>query len=481
MLDFNMPHMDGVALARKVRAEPWGADIRLVMLISSGNERVAARDAGVDTYLTKPVRHDRLARALTRRARARAQGARAGRAAGGDVTLGGDERILVVEDNQVNQLVARAMLERMGHRVDVACDGLEAVAMWGARDYAAIFMDCQMPKLDGYAASKRIRALEAGASRVPIIAITANVMTGDRERCTASGMDDYLPKPIKLEALRAALARWTGQGRARKALAAEAPDGPTVPIRLFDPLTAARLREDFAPEVLGRLVNLFVEHTPPELDALAAAAEAGDSEALWRVAHRLDGSCRAVGAAAMELICAEHEALGRSGETGGGAALVEELRAAFQPTVDVVGPSSQRPPPLRSEAPGRRCQTVRHGLDPPDSPRPPDRRARLPAARRRALRRGDPDPRQRARVRARAADPERAGVVRAGAAATRAGRPARSARRARDAPRGLRLRRRERDRVRHRLPRARGRGLGPALVRLRAGIARDVRDLALRL
>jgi PAS domain S-box-containing protein len=336
MLDFNMPHMDGVALARKVRAEPWGADIRLVMLISSGNERVAARDAGVDTYLTKPVRHDRLARALTS-ALARVPKARAPvELPAATSPSAADERILVVEDNQVNQLVARAMLERMGHRVDVACDGLEAVAMWGARDYAAIFMDCQMPKLDGYAASKRIRALEAGASRVPIIAITANVMTGDRERCTASGMDDYLPKPIKLEALRAALARWTGQGRARKALAAEAPDGPTVPIRLFDPLTAARLREDFAPEVLGRLVNLFVEHTPPELDALAAAAEAGDSEALWRVAHRLDGSCRAVGAAAMELICAELEALGRSGETGGGAALVEDLRAAFQPTVDVV-------------------------------------------------------------------------------------------------------------------------------------------------
>jgi len=337
MLDFNMPQMDGLTLARRIRAEPWGAAIRLVMLISSGNEREAAREAGVDTYLTKPVRHDRLARALTS-ALESAPKARlpVGSPAVAPVrpTTG---RLLVAEDNQVNQLVARAMLERMGYRVDVACDGLEAVEMWGAGDYAAIFMDCQMPKLDGYGATQRIRALETDGTRVPIIAVTANVMTGDRERCLASGMDDYLAKPIKYDALRAALTRWIEQGSTCTASAVKGSNSvPPVPTGLFDPVTASRLHDDFPPEVLRRLVSLFVEHTPPAIDAIAAAVANDDPEALWRAAHRLEGSCRAVGAAAMEQHCAELEARGRRRETSGCAVLVEQLRTAFAPTVEIV-------------------------------------------------------------------------------------------------------------------------------------------------
>jgi PAS domain S-box-containing protein len=337
MLDFDESPMEGPALARRIRAEPRGGDIPLVMVISSGNERAAARDAGIDAYLMRPLRHDRLHRALAGALVSVPGDGRPAPSPPASSAGGARGRLLVVEDNQVNQLVTRAMLERMGHEVDVAGDGLEAVAMWSAREYAAIFMDCQMPKLDGYGATQRIRALEAGGARVPIVAITANVMTGDRERCLAAGMDDYLGKPIRYEALRDALAGWGLPGTAPDGSAAGDPlADPAGPTGLCDPVTATRLHEEFPPDVLSRLVALFVKHTPPALDALAAALAAGDDETLWRTAHKLKGSCRAVGATAMALLCAELEACGRRRQTSGAAQLLAQLRETFGPTVEVV-------------------------------------------------------------------------------------------------------------------------------------------------
>ena len=338
ILDFNMPKMDGITLARRIREETWGASTRLVMLTSSGGERAEARKAGVGTYLTKPVRHDRLARAL---AHALEDAPQTPALAEPPVVVpqvpGKTVKLLVAEDNQINQLVARVMLERMGYAVDVASDGLEAVGMWGSGDYGAVLMDCQMPQLDGYDATRRIRAVEARGSRVPIIAVTANAMKGDRERCLESGMDDYLTKPIQIDVLRAALARWIGSDGARPSFGAPKPVlVPAAPSGLFDVDAGRRLREDLPPDVLRRLVTLFVEQTPSAIDAIAAAVSAGDPEALWRAAHRLKGSCRVVGAPALEMLCAELEALGRTSEISGCAALVGELQAALEPAVEGV-------------------------------------------------------------------------------------------------------------------------------------------------
>jgi CheY-like chemotaxis protein len=121
-----------------------------------------------------------------------------------------DARVLLVEDNAVNQQVGVTMLRRLGCRVDLARNGIEAVSMSGERAYDVILMDCQMPEMDGFEATARIRAREArtGASRIPIVALTANVMRGDRERCLTAGMDDYLAKPFKKVELVATVSRW---------------------------------------------------------------------------------------------------------------------------------------------------------------------------------------------------------------------------------------------------------------------------------
>ena len=123
---------------------------------------------------------------------------------------GGARRVLLAEDNAINQKVAVRMLEKLGYRIDVAADGEEAVDLWRHFDYAAVVMDCQMPRLDGLEASRRIRDLEReqGRPRTPIIAMTANAMHQDRSDCLAAGMDDYLAKPVRQDDLAATLGRW---------------------------------------------------------------------------------------------------------------------------------------------------------------------------------------------------------------------------------------------------------------------------------
>ena len=119
--------------------------------------------------------------------------------------------MLLVDDNVVNQKVATKMLEKMGCRVDVAGNGREALASWGRAPYDMIFMDCQMPEMDGYEATGEIRRQEPAGTRIPVVALTANAMQGDREVCLKAGMDDYLSKPIKPDALRGMLSKWAGK------------------------------------------------------------------------------------------------------------------------------------------------------------------------------------------------------------------------------------------------------------------------------
>jgi signal transduction histidine kinase/CheY-like chemotaxis protein len=221
ILDQQMPTMDGENLARAIKADPKLKKTALVLLTSLGTRGDAARmkEAGFSAYLTKPARASQLLNtlitvwgnqkralsgqfvtrhpAVERRATSPAEPAQPIFRA----------RVLIVEDNAVNQMVAARLLEKLGCRVDVAANGREAVEMVGLLPYDAIFMDCQMPEMDGFEATQEIRRREGSSVHRPIIAMTANAMQGDRERCLDAGMDDYVSKPIRKADLIEALER----------------------------------------------------------------------------------------------------------------------------------------------------------------------------------------------------------------------------------------------------------------------------------
>jgi len=210
LLDLNMPDVDGIELARRITATPDIPDVPavgMILLTSSGQEDIAerAREAGISAFLTKPIRRAQLHTCLVGvlvtapEPIARPIVVRPERTG----------RLLLAEDNVVNQQVALAMLTMLGFEVDIVSDGTEAVKAATTTPYQAILMDCQMPHLDGYDATREIRRLGAMTHRVPIIAITASAMPSDQERCLAAGMDEYLTKPLNLEMLAAVLDRWT--------------------------------------------------------------------------------------------------------------------------------------------------------------------------------------------------------------------------------------------------------------------------------
>ncbi|TDI43752.1 MAG: response regulator [Acidobacteria bacterium] len=220
IVDFQMPGMDGLTLARRIKADPALKDTVLVLLTSVGRRGDAKRmeEVGFSGYMVKPVHQSQLKDVLATAWAAHEEGAEAGlvtrhrfaesaHPAAAQSEAPATVRVLVAEDNVVNQKVAVRLLEKLGCRVDVAADGAEAVKMVVAFPYAVIFMDCQMPEMDGYEATAAIRRMQA--THTPIIALTANVMAGDREKCVAAGMDDYLSKPVTPKLLKEMLEKWS--------------------------------------------------------------------------------------------------------------------------------------------------------------------------------------------------------------------------------------------------------------------------------
>lgn len=222
LIDMQMPGMDGLELARAVQAEPTLKSLRLVLITSVGNRghAKAAQEAGIAGYLTKPIRRSQLRECLE--LVMRTSGSQTGQATGSTTPLitchhlaeratRRRTRILVAEDNAVNRVVIVRLLEKLGHLPDVVINGNEAIAALRREGrYDLVFMDCQMPEMDGYGATAEIRKLEGAARRVPIIALTANAMKGDRDKCLEAGMDDYISKPVTVEKLKAILERWIG-------------------------------------------------------------------------------------------------------------------------------------------------------------------------------------------------------------------------------------------------------------------------------
>ena len=300
VLDWLLPGVNGLEVARRIRHRPETRALPIVMVsaYSGKEEEVESRTVGINAFLTKPVTastlHDTIASLYGAGPRVTAQ-----------VSVApefGGARVLLAEDNETNQLVARELLEPLGLRLDVATTGREAVDMARAHEYAAVLMDVQMPEMDGLEATRRIREERAGRP-LPIIAMTANAMKGDIETCRAAGMDDYVSKPIDRRLLLDALRRWISTGLAGGGAGESWSDGAASPaptladidvpgIDVADALT----RLGLAPATLITLLRRFEPRAGETLDALGRAIEARDAEAIRRHAHTLAGSAGNVGA-----------------------------------------------------------------------------------------------------------------------------------------------------------------------------------------
>lgn len=251
-------------------------------------------------------------------------------------------RLLLVEDNAANEKVAVAMLATMGFQTDVAANGAEAVDAFARGDYMAILMDCQMPVMDGYAATAGIRVLEeGGTSRTPVIAMTASAMGGAKEKCLAAGMDDYVSKPIMLNELRATLLRWVVTGTEP---AARDTPGTGSAQRSDDPFDAERVASLRALDAAGRLdmfmrlATIFVDEAASQVAALGQALSDGDCQRAQRDAHALRGGAATVGAVHLADLC---------------AALEERLLAGDAPGADALAPTRAEYDRVRSSLDSR--------------------------------------------------------------------------------------------------------------------------------
>ncbi len=336
ILDYHMPGMDGLELARAIRADPTVSSTKLVLLTSSGRWGSAQSAAGseIDAFLTKPIRQSALYDALVT-VTGLPEDPDGGRvvtvATVADVRGKSRAHVLVVEDNIVNQKVAAGMLERIGYRVDVAANGLEAVDAIGRVPYALILMDCQMPEMDGYEATAEIRRRQEGGRRTPIIAMTAGAMEGDEERALAAGMDEFVTKPVKMAELGAVLARWVD--RTGISTPEPAPEPLAAPERVAvdavldaDILAGLRqLERGGRAGAVDELVQLFLDTARDRVGELRAAVDGEDTAGVKRVAHSLKGSSANLAATGLAAIAAQLEVAAAGDDLPAATAIVARL------------------------------------------------------------------------------------------------------------------------------------------------------------
>jgi CheY-like chemotaxis protein len=377
LLDMEQPRTSGLALAAAIRADRTLTPTRLLLLSTERNaaDGVQRRAAGVAFQLIKPPRECDLYDAIVTPVRGRDSRPAADAPAAETTTprppkladsmavavavtappvsalstgaLAGTRprkrrKVLLAEDNPVNVEVASAMLEGLGLDVSRACNGEEALHSVQADDFDLILMDCQMPVMDGFAATTEIRRHEQQRGRarsLPIIAITANALQGDRESCLAAGMDDYLSKPFTQQALGQTLSRWISLPRvpATSAALAEPPPPNDEPInqQALDNIRALSPANGDA--LLERVLQTFLNDTPGHLHTLRQAIAADDAEQLRKSAHSLKSSAANVGANALAQRSKELEQLGRNDTTAGAAVLLADMERSFQAARQALG------------------------------------------------------------------------------------------------------------------------------------------------
>ena len=334
--DVHMPGMDGFQFVTEVRADPVIGRVAVMILSSGGRQGDSqrCRELGVGAFLMKPVSRADLieaAEGVLGGSRVRASGLRhVPAAAGGQKALS----ILLAEDNPVNQEVAAALLRKRGHAVTVVDNGRAAVEAVRATPFDVVLMDLQMPQLDGFGATREIRRMAAGAA-LPIIAVTANALSGEREQCLSAGMDDYLAKPFKPPDLFAISEGW-GNRSAAPATVEQAPPGTTT-----DPVDVAGLRAELraagVEEIADDLIRTFLEDAPGRMAALEEAARTGNRGGLERAAHAYTSAAGTIRAADLSAQLRDAELAAKSGDVARAQGLVPALRAAHEAVLLFLG------------------------------------------------------------------------------------------------------------------------------------------------
>jgi two-component system sensor histidine kinase/response regulator len=346
ILDMHMPGMDGLTLARAIKGDRVYANLPLVMLTSVGGfgDAGIARSSGISQYLQKPVRQSDLYNALVstmdivsvQTVKQTPQESQ---------TLFPGVKVLLAEDNPVNQEVAISMLDILGCTYELAENGRQVLAMLDNSHFNLVLMDCQMPGMDGFEAATEIRRQEQEEQgvHIPIIAVTANAMEGDREQCIAAGMDDYLSKPFSQLQLAAVLRRWCEDrplaevdqpiaGEGQPGDAGQIKDGgrdePAINQAALDNIR--QLQRPGNPDLLQKIVTIYMNDSPGLLNALREAIDQSDAELVRMHAHRFKSGSANLGALRLAELCKQLEEMGRNNELQGALTLLSRVENEYR-------------------------------------------------------------------------------------------------------------------------------------------------------
>jgi signal transduction histidine kinase/CheY-like chemotaxis protein len=339
IIDDTIPDMDGLSLGRAILSDPAitkSERMTHVIMLASGDAHVEQIDELGMSHLTKPVRqselYDCLISSVTGLSVPTGVSATPARSPVTGRNLG--LRVLLVEDNPVNLEVGVGIFEMLGCQVATAVNGRAGLEQYAEGDFDIVFMDCQMPEMDGFEATAAIRALEKDTLKpIPIIALTANAIEGDRERCLEAGMSDYVAKPFTLVQIENVLSSWTSSDRPAPVTAAAPEPAPENLPGVIDMRALAMLRSlqiAGRPDIVRKTISLYLEHAPQLLTTLKEAAAGNDLDAMAYASHSLKSSSANVGALALSARCKELETLAREGAVDNPAERVRGIALAYE-------------------------------------------------------------------------------------------------------------------------------------------------------
>ncbi len=331
LLDMNMPEMNGEQVLKAIKQDPEIADVKIIILTSIGQTSDAKRmkELGCDAYLLKPIKQRLLFETILdiyrsndiKKIRAEAEKEKERKLAEEQFKDNSNVKILLAEDNPINRKLAIKILNKANYNVDTVENGKEAIEALEKQKYDIVLMDVQMPEMDGYEATKAIRQSGKPWANVPIIAMTAHAMQGDKEKCLQAGMDDYVTKPIKTEILFEVLRKWSNKNSSERKQDMSN-ENQTCPINVESALERCAGDREFLNEMLVE----FLDIASQQLQQIADIIEEGNAEELAKKAHSLKGASANLGAEQVSAIALELEKAGKEGQLEGAKQLWEQLK-----------------------------------------------------------------------------------------------------------------------------------------------------------